>query len=151
MVDPNMKPVPPAVVPVVPIFVQSWGVTLAVLFTTGVILPATAIAVTQPIIVSAPGFLLINASASGEISAMRLGAMILRIDGVKVPLTAVAHQGGVGIQPNWAIAARVAIAAGAHTVTVEFGLGSPLTVLTIDPATNPDTDSVSLTIIESAA
>ncbi len=151
MVDPNMKPVPPPIVPVVPIFVQSWGVTLAALFTTSALLPATAIAVTQPIIVSAAGFLLINASASGEISAARLGAMILKIDGAKIPLTAVAHQGGVGIQPNWSIAARVAITAGAHTVTVEFGVASALVILTIDPATNPDTDSVSLTIIESAA
>ena len=151
MVNPDMKPLALPVAPVVPIFVQSWGGTRAVLFTTSVVLPVTAAAVTVPIVVSAAGFLLINSSGSGEISAPRIGSMIIKIDGVAVPLTAVGHQGGVGIHLNWSVAARVAITAGAHVVTVEFGLVSPLTVLTIDPATFPNTDSVSLTVIESAA
>ncbi len=151
MVNPDMKPTALPMAPVVPIFVQSWGGTLAILFSTAVVLPITAPAVTVPIVVSAPGFLLINASGSGEISAPRVGSMIIKVDGVTVPLTAVGHQGGAGVHVNWSIAARVAITAGAHTVTVEFGLVSPLVVLTIDPATFPNTDSVSLTVIESAA
>ncbi len=151
MVNPDLKPLALPAAPSPPVFVQSFDARLTIPFSTGVVLPATAIAVTLPIVVSAAGFLLINASASGRLSAPRLGAMIIRVDGVKVPDTAVSQDGGVGVQLAWSIAARVAITAGAHTITVEFGNTVALLLLSIDPVANPDLESCSLVIIESGA
>lgn len=134
-------------------FVQSWGAKLLVPFSTPAIAPVTATAVLLPIVVSAAGFLLIVASASGTYTpAGRAGIMVVAIDGVPVPSSWVSVFGlGAFENLSWAISIREPITAGGHVITVEFSGNGVINTLAIDPVANPFLDSVSLVVSEVAA
>lgn len=136
-------------------FVQSWGarVTPPATFSTAAVLPATAAAVTIPIVVSAAGFLIITASASGVTSALSDVSMVVKIDGVAVLAGSISSLSiAATFQVAWGIAVREPITAGAHTITLEFGHEAPGgPTLTIDPVTRPLQDSASLVVQEVAA
>ncbi len=148
MVDPDLKPVPrPMAGGAVR---QTAGDVLTVPWSTAVMIPATAVILTVPIVTGA-GFLLLGGSFSGRGNANINVSLVIDVDGA--PVIAVATDAlNIFFGGDAAAVVRVPVAAGAHVVSLQAALGvAPPGIFTIDPVLRPLQDSASLTIIESAA
>ena len=153
MVNPDLKPVPPAPPPPPPpgVIQQTESALLVgAAFSTIAVLPVLATVLTIPIVTGA-GFLLITASVSGRRIGIAVGIPVLVIDVDGASVLGIEGASALPASPGqnpMAVTARVAVAPGAHTVELRVSQVTGGGSFKIDPLTFPLQESASLVVME---